>query len=37
MESVMCLNYNMQEENILEQTNAKYHLCTLLVILYTIM
>ena len=27
--SVMCLHFGMQEEDILERTNAKCHLCTL--------
>ena len=31
MASVMCLHFSMQEEDILEHTNAKCHLCTLLV------
>ena len=29
MASVMCLHFNMQEEDILEHTNGKCHLCTL--------
>ena len=29
MTSVMCLNFSMQEENVLEHTNNKCHLCTL--------
>ena len=31
MASVICLRLSMQEENFLEHTNAKGHLCTLLV------
>ena len=31
MVSVMCLHFIMQEEDILEHTNAKCHVCTLLV------
>jgi hypothetical protein len=29
MASVMCLLFGMLEEDILEYTNVKYHLCTL--------
>ena len=29
MASFMSLHFNIQEEDILEQTNAKSHLCTL--------
>ena len=29
MASVMCLNFNMQEEDIIQHTNGKCHLCTL--------
>ena len=29
MEIVMCLHSSMQEDDILEDTNGKYHLCTL--------
>ena len=29
MASAMCLHFNMQEEDILEHTNGKCHLCTL--------
>ena len=29
MASVMCLHFCMQEEDILEHSNGKYHLCTL--------
>ena len=29
MASVMCLRFGVQEENGLEHTNAKCHLCTL--------
>ena len=29
MASVMCLHYSMQEEYIIEYTNANCHLCTL--------
>ena len=27
--SVMCLHFSMREEDILQYTNGKYHLCTL--------
>ena len=29
MASVMCLHFSMQEEDILEHSNDKCHLCTL--------
>ena len=29
--SVMCLHLSIQEEDIIEHTNAKCHMCTLLV------
>ena len=29
MASVMCLSFSMQEDNILEHTDDKRHLCTL--------
>ena len=29
MACVMCLHFNMQKEDILEQIDAKSHLCTL--------
>ena len=29
MASVMCLNFSMQEDNILDRTKDKCHLCTL--------
>ena len=31
MASVMCLHFSLQEENISENTNAKCHVCTLMV------
>ena len=31
MESVMCLHFNMQQEDVLEHANVKCCLCTLLV------
>ena len=37
MSNVMYLHFGMQEENVLEDTNAKCHLCALLVNLLTIM
>ena len=35
MASVMCLQFNVQEDVIIEDTNAKCHLCILLVSFYT--
>ena len=29
MASVMCLHFSVHEEDILEHTNSKFHLCTL--------
>ena len=28
MTSIVCLHFSMQEEDILEHTKAKFHLCT---------